>query len=153
MLRRKMNAKNLMLAVIAALAPIKPIIITVGVLIIVDLITGVWAAYKQGKPISSAALRRTVSKLAVYQMAIISGFLLQHYLIADLIPVVNIVAGVIGLVEFKSMLENSSKILGADVFKLILAKLGSQNDTLGDEARKLLAETQPAVDAENEVKK
>jgi hypothetical protein len=38
------------------------------------------------------------------------------------------VAGVIGMVEFKSILENSGHIVGGDVFKLILKKLGSEND-------------------------
>lgn len=137
-----MNVKALWLAALAALAPIQGIVVTVGVLIIADLITGVWGAVKTKTPVTSAGLRRSVSKLLVYQLAIISGFLVQHYLIADLVPIVNIVAGVIGIVELKSVLENSSKIVGADVFKLMLSKLGSQNDTLGDEARKLLSEAE-----------
>lgn len=118
-----------MLVAVAALSPIHSVMITVGILISMDLITGLWAAYKKSEIITSAALRRTVSKFVIYQIAVISAFIVQKYMLADLMPASNIVAGVIGMVELKSVLENASKILGGDVFKLILEKLGSQNDS------------------------
>lgn len=118
-----------MLVAIAALSPIHSVMITVGILITMDLITGLWAAYKKSEIITSAALRRTVSKFVVYQIAVISAFIVQKYMLSDMVPASNIVAGVIGMVELKSVLENASKILGGDVFKLILEKLGSQNDS------------------------
>ena len=117
------------IAVMAALAPIKPVMITVGILIISDLITGLWAAKKRGETITSAALGRTVSKMVVYQTAVVTGFLLQKYLLADAIPIVNIVGGIIGMVEFKSFIENANTIIEGDIFKEILKKLGSKNDS------------------------
>lgn len=119
---------DLLVAASAALVPIKPVIVTVGVLIVSDLITGVWAAKKRGEQISSAALGRTVSKMVVYQTAVITGFLLQKYLLNDAVPVVNIVGGVIGMVEFKSFVENANVIVDGDIMKEILKKLGSKND-------------------------
>lgn len=119
---------KLALVIFAALAPIHAVIVSVGVLVVTDLITGVWAAIKRKEPISSAALRRTVSKMVIYQIAVISGFLVQQYLISDLVPVVKIVAGVIGLVELKSILENADKITGVSIFQEALKKLGSKND-------------------------
>ncbi len=118
------------LAVLAALAPIQTVLISVGVLILADSVTGIWAAYKRGEKISSAAMRRTISKIVIYQTAVITGFLLETYLIDHLLPVTKIVAGIIGLVEFKSILENSNTIMGGDIFKMILQKLGSENDKL-----------------------
>jgi hypothetical protein len=120
---------KLSIAVMAALAPIKPVMITVGILILSDLITGIWAAKKRGETITSAALGRTVSKMVVYQTAVVTGFLLQKYLLADAIPIVNIVGGIIGMVEFKSFIENANTIIEGDIFKDILKKLGSKNDT------------------------
>lgn len=120
---------KLSIAVMAALAPIKPVMITVGILIISDLITGLWAAKKRGETITSAALGRTVSKMVVYQTAVVTGFLLQKYLLADAIPIVNIVGGIIGMVEFKSFIENANTIIEGDIFKEILKKLGSKNDS------------------------
>lgn len=119
---------NLMISACAALAPIKPIMITVGILIVADLISGVWAAKKRGEEITSAALGRTISKMVVYQTAVITGYLMQHYLMGDAVPVVNVISGVIGMVEFKSFMENANAIVEGDVFKTIIKKLGSKND-------------------------
>lgn len=119
---------NLGVSAMAALAPIKPVMITVGILIISDLISGVWAARKRGEEITSAALGRTVTKMVVYQTAVITGFLLQRYLLADALPVVNLVGGVIGMVEFKSFIENANSIVGGDILREIIKKLSSKND-------------------------
>jgi len=119
---------NTLIVSLTVLAPIKPVLITVGILIVGDMITGMWAAKRRNEKISSAAMRRTVSKMVIYQFAVISGFLLEKYLLSDTIPVSKLVAGAIGMVEFKSVLENSSSILGQDVFKMVIQKLGSKND-------------------------
>jgi len=124
----KQYLSNLAISAMAALSPIKPVMITVGILIVSDLITGVWAARKRGEQITSAALGRTVSKMVVYQTAVVTGFLLQRYLLNDALPVVNVIGGVIGMVEFKSFIENANCIVDGDVFKEILKKLGSKND-------------------------
>lgn len=120
--------QKLSIAALAALAPIHSVMISVGVLIAADMGTGMWAAHKRGEKISSAAMRRTVSKLVIYQLAVVSGFLLETYMLSDVIPVSKLVAGVIGLVEFKSILENGNSILGENIFKSIIGKLGSDND-------------------------
>jgi len=119
---------NMLLSVLAVFAPIKALIFSVGFLIFADCVTGVWAAKKRKEKISSAALRRTVSKMVIYQVALLSGFLVEHYMIENLIPISKLVAGAIGMVELKSVLENSTVITGQDLFKTLIKKLGSQND-------------------------
>lgn len=118
---------KLFVACLAALAPIHTVMITVGVLILADLVTGILAAVKRGDKISSAAMRRTISKMFVYQLTVICGFLLETNLLDGALPVAKIVAGVIGMVEFKSVLENVNAITGQDIMKSILQKLGSDN--------------------------
>lgn len=120
--------KKLLVASAAALAPIQTVLATVGILLLVDLVTGIWAAAKRKEKLSSAVMRRTISKMVVYQLAVISGFLLEHYILDGVIPISKIVAGVIGMVEFTSILENSNTIVGGNVFRSILRKLGSEND-------------------------
>ncbi len=120
--------KKIALASVAVLAPIHTVLISVGFLIFADLITGVWAAIKRKEEISSAILRRTISKIVIYELAIIGGFVVERFLIGGSIPVSKIVSGVIGMVELKSMLENCNYIVGQDVFAVILKKLGSEND-------------------------
>ena len=116
-----------LLVLAATLAPIKALLIACGVIIAADMITGMMAAKKRGEKIESAEMRRSLSKMVVYQIAIISGFVLQTYMLEDLIPVAKVVGGVIGMVEFKSILENVSTIAGQDILQLVIDKLGSKN--------------------------
>lgn len=122
--------EKLALVIIATLAPIHSVLVAVGVLIMADLVTGVWAAHKRGEKINSAALRRTVSKILIFNLAVISGFVVEKYLLSDIMPVSKIIAGVIGTVELVSILENANTITGTNIFQLLIQKLGSQNDLI-----------------------
>ena len=113
---------------LAVFAPAKEMILTCLVLIAVDLITGIMAAKKTGQPITSAGIRRTISKVFIYETAIMLGFLTQKFLLADSVPVTNMIAGVIGLTELTSVLENMNRIQGDNVLKSIIDKIGSTND-------------------------
>jgi hypothetical protein len=115
-------------AILGVLAPAKALIISVFFLIVADLVTGIWAALKRKEEISSAVMRRTISKFVIYQVAVISAVLVETYMLENFVPVSKIIASVIGLVELKSILENCNYILGQDLFKLAIQKLGSDND-------------------------
>ena len=115
------------LVAVALLTPIKSMLIATGLLIFADLILGVWAAHKRNEAITSAGLRRSVTKFLVYQLVIITGFVVEKWLLDDLLPVSKLVSGVIGLVELKSLLENANTIHGSDLFKTVINKLGSDN--------------------------
>lgn len=128
--------KHTLLALAGVLAPAKALLISVGFLIMADLVTGVWAAIKRKEKIKSSALRRTLSKIVIYQIAVISGFLVETYMLEAIFPVSKVVASVIGLVELKSILENANSILGQDLFKTVLARLGSENDELKEQIKK-----------------
>jgi uncharacterized membrane protein len=121
-------ARAIAVAGLALLMPIGPIIGVAVLLIFADLFTGVWAARKRGERISSAALGRTVSKLVVYLTAIITSYLVEHVMLQDTLPISKLAGSAIGLVEMKSLIENFTVILGKDLFRAILAKLGSTND-------------------------
>lgn len=124
---------GLFAALVLLLTPIHPVIISVGVLIFADAFIGIWAAYKRGERISSKRMGDSIVKMLVYQLVLISGYLVQTYLLSDFIPVVKLAAGYIGMVELKSLLENSSTILGRDIFKEIISKLGSKSDKNPDD--------------------
>ena len=118
------------------LAPIHAVIITVGVLILFDSLTGIMAARKRGEKINSSGLRRTLSKAIVYQVAVISAFLVQKYLISDTVPVSKITSGIIGVVELTSIFENLNEVYGSNIFRKILNLLGSPNDSRNKEDKK-----------------
>lgn len=120
--------QSILITVVAIFAPIQAMIITVFVLIMADLVLGLMSAYKRKEVITSAGIRRTVTKLFVYEMTICMCFLAQTYLLGDLLPITKMVAGVIGMVELKSIIESVNDINGGNIFKDIIAKLGSTND-------------------------
>lgn len=118
---------KLFLAALAALAPIHGLMIAAGVIIFIDLITGIIRSHKNGDKVNSSGLRRTLTKIIVYQVGIISAFLFETYFLPD-IPVIKIVAGCVAIVEAISIFENLNEIYGSNIFKLFLDKLGSVND-------------------------
>lgn len=118
---------HLAISALAAFAPAKSMILASMVLVLADLITGVLASKKAGRPITSAGLRRTVSKFFIYETAILLTFLTEKYLLSSMIPVSSIVAGMIGITELKSCLENLNEISGQDLLKQAINKLGSIN--------------------------
>lgn len=125
-----MNEKvtAVIVAILSVFAPAQELLIATGILVIADMVTGILAARKLGQPITSAGLRRTVSKMLVYQLAVGSAFLVQHYMAGDAVPISNIVSSAIGLTELKSIIENVDKIRGSSILKDLLSRLGSQND-------------------------
>lgn len=115
------------LSIFAIFAPIKATLLTTAVLIGVDLITGVLAARKRGEKITSAGLRRTLSKVLTYEAALCLGFITETYL-SDVLPFVKLVSAVISLVELKSVYENLNTISGQDLLSTVISKIGSEND-------------------------
>jgi phage-related holin len=116
------------IAAFGVFAPIHAILLVAGILIFADLITGVWAAKVRGEKITSAAFRRTVTKMFIYHGVLITGFLLEVYLLESMVPVAKLAGAAIGVTEFLSILENASRILGEDLFKKLRRALGSEND-------------------------
>lgn len=100
----------------ALIAPIASVILTVAFLIIVDFITGAYAAFKKNIPITGERIGNTISKFFIYNLVVLSAFLLEKYIIKE-IPFQRIIAGFIAIAEIKSIMENFNKIYGINPFK------------------------------------
>jgi hypothetical protein len=87
------------------------------VLSLVDLVTGILASRKSGIPITSNGLKRTVLKVAIYEVAVLCAFLVGTYLTGPMVPILNICSSLIGLTELKSVLENLDIINGGSFFR------------------------------------
>lgn len=122
----KKYAIEALLALIAVFAPIKTVMITVGVLIIADMLLGMWAAKKQGIPITSEKLSHTLVKIFMYEIAVCLAFLVETYLMEGILPVCKIVGSIIGSVELKSILENVQGIQGQPIFNSLIGQLKGQ---------------------------
>jgi phage-related holin len=113
------------LSIVAVFLPIKAILFVMLVLVIADFITGIYAAIKAKRHITSAGLKRTVGKFLIYELAVCLAFLVHQYLIGDLIPAEKIIASAIGLTELKSILENLDEITGQNTFQALLNRISA----------------------------
>ncbi|MGH1385139.1 phage holin family protein [Kordia sp.] len=103
----------------ALIAPIVSVMLTVAFLIIVDFITGTYAAIKKNIPITSERIGNTISKFFIYNLVVISAFLLEKYIVKE-IPFMRIIAGFIAIAEIKSIMENFNEIYGINPFKALV---------------------------------
>jgi phage-related holin len=104
-------------------APVKAAMLAVTFLVAVDFLT-VWASKKRGEKIESAKLGRTVIKTLGYQLALITSFVTEKYLL-DVLPVMKTISGFIAATELLSVSENLAVITGVplyDAFRKLLNK-------------------------------
>lgn len=130
------------ISMLAVFAPIKELLVVSFILIFVDLVTGVLAARKRGEwttlsTLKSAGLRRTITKLCVYMTAICVGWLIENFMLEGFIPVSKLAAGLISVVEGKSIFENLDTINGNPIFQTLINKLGSVNDVAKVQPKKI----------------
>jgi phage-related holin len=107
---------------IAIILPIQKFLAIVVVMVVIDFITGIWAALVRKEKIRSRTMQRTTIKITVYLIALLTG----HYIdvvFESIIQIVYALAGVIVLTEFKSVLENLSDIVGYDLVEKFASKL------------------------------
>ena len=107
---------------LAALMPIKPLILLVGVCISLDTFFGIYRAVKQRKRITSRALSAVISKMALYEFALILFYFIDSIILNDIAKsftpvdlfVTKMVAAVLVSVEVLSILENIKLATGYD---------------------------------------
>lgn len=119
---------TLLIGALAVLAPIQGAVIVCTLLVISDLVTGVLAAKKQGKPITSGGLRQSIMKLYVYETALILAFLTEAMLTGPAFPISKIVSAFIGITEMTSNLENLNILSGQNLLQTILARMNASTD-------------------------
>jgi hypothetical protein len=115
----------------AVLAPIEATVFAVGFLICSDFITGIMSSLKAKQKITSAKMSRTLVKMFLYQLAVLTAFVGQQYLLKDAVPVVNVVAGLIASTELLSCYENISYLTGIefkDKLQMLLKPFKSDKD-------------------------
>jgi hypothetical protein len=113
--------------------PISGILIMIGVLISIDTITGIWKAKKIGDKITSRKLSAIISKLALYEVTVIMFFLIDQFILNDIIltffsvpfMLTKIVALVLSSIEVMSINESYKQVYHLDLWqsmKLLFAR-------------------------------
>lgn len=119
--------KALLISCWALLLPIHSIIYATTILIMVDTITGILAAKKRKEKIRSSKYRNVVSKAIIYNIALITAFIVEKYMQFDIVPVIKLTAAAIGSTEFLSIAENLNTINGKNIFQSLKSAIGSSN--------------------------
>lgn len=120
--------KNIWLDILAFLAiffaDLQGALLAIGFLILADTYTGIWAAYKKDgvKAITSRKAGRIVAKFILYPLSLIVAKVSEQYL-SPAIPWIDVTAGILAVVEVKSIFENMSLILGFDLWEKIKKQL------------------------------
>lgn len=141
------------LAMIASyFAPIWAIGMVIIIFVVVDFLTGIWAAKTLKEKVVSSKMRNSVYKLIAYCATICLTFLIQEEIISfTWFLLTNVAAGLIVLTEMKSILENFSKITGNNIFNIIFEKINSllkkKNQALENEEFKNGATTPPRIES------
>lgn len=98
----------------ASLMPIADFIAAVFILMLFDLITGIWASIVAKEEIESKKMRKSISKFTAYMIAVLIALIMQN-----LMPSIPITKGMtifIASIECKSNMENLSKITKVDFY-------------------------------------
>jgi hypothetical protein len=113
--------------------PISGILFLIGFAIVIDTITGVWKAKKLGIPITSRKLSAIISKLMLYEIAVILFYLIDRFILNDIIltffsvplMLTKILSLVLVSIEVISISENYKAVKGIDLWqamKLLFAR-------------------------------
>jgi hypothetical protein len=123
----KTNLTLLGLSFLSILAPVTPMVLIAICFIWLDLVVGIWRSVKlKGwKSIRSRGFARTVSKSLIYSGGIVAVFMLEKYVIADLIGMFISVDLVLTkaftffcvFIEMKSINESYFDVTKKDVLK------------------------------------
>ena len=127
-----LKGKIWFLAGLAVFLPIKELMLTIGFLVAADMIVGIWKALKLKQRIRSRRMSDTITKLLLYQIAIMSGFLIETFIISELIPITKLVATVVAVIEFKSIIESIESVTGKDLWSRIKTIIGRKSEDITD---------------------
>jgi hypothetical protein len=113
--------------------PISGILFLIGFAIVIDTITGIWKSKKLKIPITSRKLSAIISKLMLYEVAVILFYLIDRFILNDIIltffsvplMLTKILSLVLVSIEVISISENYKAVKGIDLWqamKLLFAR-------------------------------
>lgn len=126
---------------LAFFIPISGILLMIGVLIIFDTVAGIWKAKKIGEKITSRRLSDIISKLALYELTVIMFFLIDRFILNDIIltffsvpfMLTKVVALVLSSIEVMSINESYKQVYNLDLWqamKLLFARAKDIKDDI-----------------------
>jgi len=124
-----LNIRNSSITIVGMLltflTPIIPLIILVGVAIAADTIFGIIKAMKLKQKITSRKMSQIVSKMVLYQGAVVLFYCIEHFILSDIIglftsiPLIltKLVTATLLFIELTSVSENIESAYGINLWK------------------------------------
>jgi hypothetical protein len=105
--------------------PISGILFLIGFAIFVDTLTGLWKSKKLKIPITSRKLSAVISKLFLYELAVIGFYLIDFWILNDIVKqffsvplmLTKILSLVLVSIEVISINENYKAVKGIDIWQ------------------------------------
>jgi hypothetical protein len=108
---------KLLISTIAVLSPVTPLLLTVGIMIGLDTIIGIFRSIKKKVPVKSKLLwTGLIQKIAITSSSVFSVYLMDKYLIQSGLHLERIVATIICLTEAKSISESLEILYGYNIW-------------------------------------
>lgn len=118
-------ASTKLLGIIGAFfLPITGILFLIGFAIVIDTLTGIWKAKKLNIPITSRKISAIISKLMLYEIAVILFYLIDRFILNDIIltffsvplMLTKILSLVLVSIEVMSINENYEAVRGINMW-------------------------------------
>jgi hypothetical protein len=121
----KNSALKLLTIICSFFLPISGILGLLFALILADTATGIWKAKHQKHKITSRKLSAIISKLLLYELCVILFFLIDYFILNDIILVffsvplmlTKVLALVLASIEIMSVSENWRIVKGVNLFQ------------------------------------
>jgi Bacteriophage holin family len=114
---------HLWIGLVAFVSPLFPLAILVSTLIGTDFVFGIYRAYKTKQEINSRKMGHTISKLFLYNLAVLSVFMLEKLVFGTDVQFTKVVVGVIAMVELKSIDESFRILYGFSIYESLIDKI------------------------------
>lgn len=114
---------HLWIGLVAFISPLFPLAILVSTLIGTDFVFGIYRAYKTRQEINSRKMGHTISKLFLYNLAVLSVFMLEKLVFGTDTQFTKVVVGVIAMVELKSIDESFRILYGFSIYESLIDKI------------------------------
>lgn len=111
------------IGLVAFVSPLFPLAILVSTLIGTDFVFGIYRAYKTKQEINSRKMGHTISKLFLYNLAVLSVFMLEKLVFGTDTQFTKVVVGVVAMVELKSIDESFRILYGFSIYESLIDKI------------------------------
>jgi len=132
---------HILALLLSFITPIAGVLVAVGAFIFLDTIIGIWKAKKIKQKVTSRRLSDVVNKMLVYQLTVITFFILGHFVVNDIVKgffdidyaMTKLVAVILISIEFFSIDESFKVATGkglVDRFTDLISKYKTNKKSL-----------------------